>query len=76
MEPCQRPVGAARLGSNGELILHLRAEAKEGVVGDALILIPRSDPRHAKYIQHIGGLREGEEKSVPPWGCEAHASTA
>jgi hypothetical protein len=26
-----------------------------------------SDPRHADILRHVGGLKPGEQKLVPPW---------
>ncbi|WP_157275674.1 hypothetical protein [Pelomonas sp. Root1444] len=76
IDRCPAFIGAARLGEGGELLLMLRAETEDGAVGHALIVIPRSDPRYGQHIQHIGGLRQGEEKLVPSWGCKAdRAST-
>jgi len=74
MQSCQASIGSARLGSDGELLLQLRAASGDGAIGDALIAVPGADPRYAEYLRHIGGLHQGEVKAVPPWGCKTETS--
>lgn len=71
---CPLSVGSAHLGADEDLMLQLRATSEDGAIGDALIRIPKSDARYEPYIRHIGGLKKGQEKLVPPWGCQPNAA--
>ncbi len=53
--------------ADGTLILMLRATGPGGMVGDSRLVIPPNDPRYRDYLKHIGGLKPGETKPVPPW---------
>jgi len=53
--------------ADGTIVLQLRAEGPGRTVGHALFRYP---PTHAQYqstLKHLGGLKPGEEKLVPPW---------
>jgi hypothetical protein len=52
---------------DGTIVLQLRATDDSGAVGDGLITYPPGDPRYAEVLKHLGGLKPGEEKPVPPW---------
>jgi hypothetical protein len=62
-----RPIGTATMMEDGTLVLDLVAEGRRGERGIARILRPPSHPRYAAWIEHLGGLKTGEEKVVPPW---------
>ncbi len=60
-------IGSASMEKDGTIILQLRAEGPKGSIGDALLRYP---PTHAEYnniLRHLGGLKKGEMKRVPPW---------
>lgn len=60
-------IGIATMDDAGTLHLLLRAEGPGGAVGDASFTFP---PDHADYrtmVEHLGGMRPGEQKLVPPW---------
>ena len=59
-------IGVATMKQDGTIVLQLRAE-QPNITGDSLILYPPNDPNYAKILKHIGGLRPGETKNVPPW---------
>lgn len=59
-------IGVARMLADGTLTLQLRAEGGSAI-GDALIQMKPDDPRYRDTLAHIGGLKPGEEKPVPPW---------
>jgi hypothetical protein len=61
------PVGVATMQADGTLILDLRAEGPGGALGDARFVYPKAHPDYRKMLDHIGGLRPGESKPVPPW---------
>lgn len=59
-------IGAATMKPDGTIVLQLRAQTGS-TVGDALFSYA---PGHAKYndvLKHLGGLKPGESKPVPPW---------
>jgi hypothetical protein len=60
-------IGSARMEEYGTILLQLRGEGLKGLTGDALI---RYSPDHSEYnniLRHLGGLKKGEVKEVPPW---------
>jgi hypothetical protein len=60
-------IGVATMLENGTISLLLRAEGPGGAVGDAVITYERSNPKYAEILKHVGGLKVGEEKPVPPF---------
>jgi hypothetical protein len=66
-EDAQRPIGLARMEDDGTLVLDLRAEGPGGLRGLAQIRCPPDDARYKGWVEHLGGIRPGEEKLVPPW---------
>lgn len=62
-----KSIGVATMLPDGTLVLDLRAEGP-GIVGDARFVYPPSHAEYAEWIAHLGGMKPGEEKLVPPWG--------
>ena len=60
-------IGSATMKEDGTILLQLRAEGPGGVLGDALLTYTPGHPDYEKILEHVGGLRPGEEKPVPPW---------
>jgi hypothetical protein len=60
-------VGVATMGPDGTIELRLRATGPGGMVGEGFLTYPPSDPQYAEILRHLGGLKPGEIKSVPPW---------
>ncbi len=60
-------IGEARMEQDGTVVLQLRAESADGAIGDALLRYPPNHPKYKSILQHLGGLRKGESKPVPPW---------
>ena len=53
---------------DGTIVLQLRATDPASVVmGDAQFEYPPGHPQYMDVLKHIGGLKPGEEKPVPPW---------
>jgi hypothetical protein len=52
---------------DGTIVLQLRATDDSGAIGDGLITYLPGDPRYAEVLKHLGGLKPGESKPVPPW---------
>lgn len=61
------PIGVATMEEDGTIVLHLRAEGAGGIIGDSLLRYPPGHSRYAEVIRHLGGLKKGETKLVPPW---------
>lgn len=60
-------IGTASMETDGTITLRLRAEEPAGAIGDAVLIYPPSDEHYARILDHLGGLRPGEEKPVPPF---------
>ena len=60
-------IGEATMAPDGTIALQLRAEGPGNLEGDALLTYKPGDPDYAKVLAHLGGLKPGESKPVPPW---------
>jgi hypothetical protein len=61
-------IGSARMKPDGTIVLQLRAtDPASGATGDAQFEYPPGHPQYKEVLKHIGGLKPGEEKPVPPW---------
>lgn len=67
--PHEKPpasIGSATMKPDGTIQLLLRAEGG-GAVGDALLTYPKTHPQYAEILRHLGGLKPGQSKPVPPF---------
>jgi len=69
-EEDDRPIGSATMSEDGTLILDLRPEGPGGLRGIHRIVLEPTHPEYQEWLDHLGGLRPGEEKVVPPWPDE------
>jgi hypothetical protein len=60
-------IGMATMSADGAIILDLRAEGPGGLTGDARFVYPRGHKDYQEILRHLGGLRPGQTKPVPPW---------
>jgi hypothetical protein len=60
-------IGVATMASDGTIELRLRATGPGGMVGEGFLTYRPNDPQYGDILRHLGGLRPGETKSVPPW---------
>ncbi len=60
-------IGSATMQQDGTIVLQLRAEGAKGLTGDALFRYSPNHPEYKNILRHLGGLKKGEEKPVPPW---------
>lgn len=60
-------IGVATMKRDGTIVMNLRAEGPDGTIGEAVVQYAPSDKEYAGVLQHLGGLRPGEHKMVPPW---------
>lgn len=63
----QASIGSATMERDGTLVFMLRAEGPGGLVGDAMFRYPTNHPQYQKMLEHVGGLKPGESKPVPPF---------
>jgi hypothetical protein len=57
----------AWLEPDGTLVMQLRAETAGKAVGDALLRYKPDDLEYGRMLEHVGPLKPGERKPVPPW---------
>lgn len=60
-------IGTATMAPDGTITLQLRAELPGGGIGEGVLVYPPNHPQYREILAHIGGLRPGETKPVPPW---------
>ena len=60
-------IGSATMDVDGTIVLLLRAEGPGNVHGDARLVYPPGHKDYRMVLDHIGGLKPGETKPVPPW---------
>ncbi len=65
--PLPSSIGVATMSNDGTITLRLRAEGPGGAIGDGNITYKRGDPQYEEVLHHVGGLKPGETKLVPPW---------
>lgn len=63
----KQSIGSAWIEEDGTIVLQLRAEGPKGLIGDALLRYPPGHPQYDDILRHLGGLKKGEVKQVPPW---------
>lgn len=57
----------ATMTEDKTIVLDLRAEGKKGEIGTGRITYPPTNPQYNDILKHLGGLKVGEKKPVPPW---------
>lgn len=60
-------IGVAWMEPDGTIRMNLRAEGPGGIVGHGRLEYAPGDKDYAKILAHLGGLKPGQFKSVPPW---------
>src|SRR6266567_2300071 len=59
-------VGVATMLENGTILIGIRGPAVDGPL-QAVLMIEPGDTNYQQIIDHVGGLKPGETKSIPPW---------
>ena len=59
-------IGVASMAEDRVITLRLRAE-DHGMVGEGSLTYRPGDAQYEDVIRHLGGLKPGESKPVPPW---------
>lgn len=63
-------IGTVALEKDGAMNVMLRAEDTidgQPVAGDAMFHYTRRDKEYWVYMRHVGGLKKGESKLIPPF---------
>lgn len=60
-------IGMAKMAEDGTLVLDLRAEGPNAVVGHGRVTYAPGDAHYQEVLDHLGGMAPGDEKPVPPW---------
>ncbi len=63
-------IGSAEMLPDGTIVMNLRATGPGPAIGDAQLRYPPSHKDYAKILAHLGGLKPGESKPVPPFPDE------
>ena len=63
-------IGSATMQADGTIVLQLRATDGTGMRGDARLTYPPGHAEYQKILAHLGGLKPGEDKPVPPWPAQ------
>ena len=73
--PASEPsVGVARMMENGTILIGIRGPGVDGPL-QAVLMVEPGDNNYQQIIDHVGGLKPGETKSIPPWPDEAPKGT-
>ena len=61
-------VGTAEMKSDGTLWLKLRSDGGDGApVAEAMKIVKPDDKMYSYYLKHMGKMKPGETKSIPPF---------
>jgi hypothetical protein len=60
-------IGQATMAQDGTITLDLRAQGPGGAVGDTRVVYPPADKNYEMVLKHLGGMKPGEVKPVPPF---------
>jgi hypothetical protein len=61
-----KSIGVATMSEDGTITLVLQAQG-QGAAGDGRLVYPKSHPQYQEVLTHLGGMKPGEQKPVPPW---------
>jgi hypothetical protein len=66
--PCEDidSVGRAKMSADGTITLELRSLWPDPIAESQLVY-PPDDPQYEEIKHHLGGIKSGETKPVPPW---------
>jgi len=67
MDEKPNSIGRATMDEDETIILDLRAVGEQGEVGIGRLTYPKTHPQYAEILKHLGGLKPGDNKPVPPF---------
>ena len=73
----KRPIGVATLEKDGALTVSLLAESTQSgqpIIGHSQTSYQPKAPEYQMYLRHLGGLKRGESKNIPPFSCDSPKS--
>jgi hypothetical protein len=59
-------IGTARMAADGTITLHLQSLWPDPSA-DTDLSYALDDPQYDEIKQHLGGIKPGESKPIPPW---------
>ena len=59
-------IGSATMAADGTITLHLTRTA-DGKFVEGMLTYKIGDPGYQGVLAHLGGMKPGETKPVPPW---------
>lgn len=66
IEKSDKSIGTASIDDAGTVTLHLRV-VENGLRTESVLTYARDHADYQMVLQHLGGLKPGESKTVPPW---------
>ena len=60
-------VGTARMAENGTITIDIASRERSGPIAHGHFIYLPTDPQYGAIMEHVGSLRPGEAKSIPPW---------
>jgi hypothetical protein len=60
-------IGRATMEADGTIEMELRAEGPRGARGEGRLVYRPGDRDYPMVLKHLGGLKPGETKPVPPF---------
>jgi hypothetical protein len=63
-------VGNAFMKSDGVLEMMLRTVARSGAIGETMMVVEPNDSRYKAMVAHLGGIKPGEARAIPPFPAE------
>jgi len=60
-------VGVARMLPDGIILVGIRGPDSQDSQAQAVLVVEPGDSNYQRIVDHIGGLKPGETKSIPPW---------
>ena len=61
------PIGSVKMLPDEALSVHLRSVQCDGTVAESQTVLRRGQPDYQAVLDHVGGLKPSEEKSVRAW---------
>ena len=65
--PRNDAIGMATMSQDGTIVLDLHARGDRGESGLARLVYPSGHRQYHEILNHLGGIRSGEQKLVRPW---------